>query len=203
MIAKPAEETPLIAAEAVRALHEAGVPTEALALLPGAGEVGARVVADPRVQGVVFTGSTPVARLIEKDLAGRLTRTGGPVPLIAETGGLNAMVVDSSALPEQVVRRRDVLGLRLGRAALLGLAHPLPAGRRRRLACSTMLKGAMAELEVGDPRNLSVDVGPVITAEARDAIQAHIETMRGRELRCDAGQARRGGRRRNLRRRPP
>ena len=76
MIAKPAEETPLIAAEAVRALHEAGVPTDALALLPGAGEVGAALVADPRVQGVVFTGST-VARLIEKSLAGRLTRAAG------------------------------------------------------------------------------------------------------------------------------
>ena len=103
VIAKPAEETPLIAAEAVRVLHEAGVPRDALQLMPGAGEVGAALVADPRVQGVVFTGSTPVARLIEKELAGRLTRRGAPVALIAETGGLNAMVVDSSALAEQVV----------------------------------------------------------------------------------------------------
>jgi RHH-type proline utilization regulon transcriptional repressor/proline dehydrogenase/delta 1-pyrroline-5-carboxylate dehydrogenase len=179
VIAKPAEETPLIAAEAVRALHETGVPTEALALLPGAGEVGSRVVADPRVQGVVFTGSTPVARLIEKDLAGRLTRIGGPVPLIAETGGLNAMVVDSSALPEQVSAdvmssAFDSAGQRCSALRILCLQEDVADGML------DMLKGAMAELEVGDPRNLSVDVGPVITAEARDAIQAHIETMRSR-----------------------
>ena len=113
-------------------LHEAGVPRDALQLLPGAGEVGAALVADPRVQGVVFTGSTPVARLIEK----RARRSADPrrraSPLIAETGGLNAMVVDSSALAEQVVADVIVLGLRLGRPALLGAAHPLPAGRRRR-----------------------------------------------------------------------
>jgi RHH-type transcriptional regulator, proline utilization regulon repressor / proline dehydrogenase / delta 1-pyrroline-5-carboxylate dehydrogenase len=179
VIAKPAEETPLIAAEAARALHEAGVPTEALSLLPGAGEVGSRVVADPRVQGVVFTGSTPVARLIEKELAGRLTRAGGPVPLIAETGGLNAMVVDSSALPEQVSAdvmssAYDSAGQRCSALRILCLQEDVADGML------DMLKGAMAELEVGDPRNLSVDVGPVITAEARDAIQAHIETMRGR-----------------------
>ena len=101
VVAKPAEETPLIAAEAVRVLHEAGVPAEALQLLPGAGDVGAAVVADPSVQGVVFTGSTPVARLIEKQLAGRLTHEGGPVPLIAETGGLNAMVVDFRPCPSR------------------------------------------------------------------------------------------------------
>ena len=180
VIAKPAEETPLIAAEAVRALHEAGVPTEALALLPGAGETGAAIVADPRVQGVIFTGSTPVARLIEKVLAGRLTRTGGPVPLIAETGGLNAMVVDSSALPEQVSAdvmssAFDSAGQRCSALRILCLQEDVADGML------DMLKGAMAELEVGDPRNLSVDVGPVITAEARDAIQARIETMRSRE----------------------
>ena len=179
VIAKPAEETPLIAAEAVRALHEAGVPRDALQLMPGAGEVGAALVADPRVQGVVFTGSTPVARLIEKELAGRLTRRGAPLALIAETGGLNAMVVDSSALAEQVVG--DVLssafnsaGQRCSALRILCLQDDV-ADRMLR-----MLKGAMAELEVGDPRKLSVDVGPVITAEARDAIKAHIETMRGR-----------------------
>ncbi len=131
VIAKPAEETPLIAAEAVRALHEAGVPRDALQLMPGAGEVGATLVADARVQGIVFTGSTPVARLIEKELAGRLTRRGAPVALIAETGGLNAMVVDSSALAEQVVV--DVLSsaFDFGRPALFGFAHSLPAGGRR------------------------------------------------------------------------
>ncbi len=162
VIAKPAEETPLIAAEAVRVMHEAGVPRDALQLMPGAGEVGAALVADPRVQGVVFTGSTPVARGIEKELAGRLTRRGAPLPLIAETGGLNAMVVNSSALAEQVVV--DVLasafnsaGQRCSALRILCLQDDVAD---RTLA---MLKGAMAELEVGDPRQLSVDVGPVIT----------------------------------------
>jgi RHH-type transcriptional regulator, proline utilization regulon repressor / proline dehydrogenase / delta 1-pyrroline-5-carboxylate dehydrogenase len=179
VIAKPAEETPLIAAEAVRALHEAGVPRDALHLLPGAGEVGATLVADARVQGIVFTGSTPVARLIEKELAGRLTRRGAPVALIAETGGLNAMVVDSSALAEQVVvdvlsSAFDSAGQRCSALRILCLQED---GADRVLR---MLKGAMAELEVGDPRHLSVDVGPVITTEARDGIVSHIETMRGR-----------------------
>ena len=150
-----------------------------LQLIPGAGEVGAALVADPRVQGVVFTGSMPVARLIEKELAGRLTRRGAPIGLIAETGGFNAMVVDSSALAEQVVV--DVLssafnsaGQRCSALRILCLQNDV-ADRML-----TMLKGAMAELEVGDTRKLAVDVGPVITAEARDAIVAHIETMRGR-----------------------
>ena len=178
VIAKPAEETPLIAAEAVRVLHEAGVPRDALQLMPGDGEVGAALVADPRVQGVVFTGSTPVARLIEKELAGRLTRRGAPVALIAETGGLNAMVVDSSALAEQVVvdalaSAFNSAGQRCSALRILCLQED---GADRVLR---MLKGAMAELEVGDPRQLSVDVGPVITWEARDAISAHIERMRG------------------------
>ncbi|HLX97330.1 MAG TPA: trifunctional transcriptional regulator/proline dehydrogenase/L-glutamate gamma-semialdehyde dehydrogenase [Roseiarcus sp.] len=179
VIAKPAEETPLIAAEAVRALHEAGVPREALQLMPGAGEVGAALIADARVQGVAFTGSTAVARGIEKELAGRLTRRGAPLPLIAETGGLNAMVVDSSALAEQVVAdvvssAFDSAGQRCSALRILCLQDDV-ADRVLR-----MLKGAMAELEVGDPRRLSVDVGPVITRQARDAIAAHIETMRGR-----------------------
>ena len=179
VVAKPAEETPLIAAEAVRALHEAGVPTEALAFLPGAGEVGAAIVADSRVQGVVFTGSTPVARLIERELAGRLTRKGAPVPLIAETGGVNAMVVDSSALPEQVVAdvvssAFDSAGQRCSALRILCLQDDVAD---RMLA---MLKGAMAELEVGDTRKLSADVGPVITADARNAINIHVEAMWGR-----------------------
>jgi RHH-type transcriptional regulator, proline utilization regulon repressor / proline dehydrogenase / delta 1-pyrroline-5-carboxylate dehydrogenase len=179
VIAKAAEETPLIAAEAVRLLHEAGVPPEVLQLMPGAGEVGATLVADPRIQGVVFTGSTPVARLIERELSGRLTRRGAPLGLIAETGGLNAMVVDSSALAEQVVvdvlsSAFDSAGQRCSALRILCLQEDV-AGRML-----TMLKGAMAELEVGDTRKLAVDVGPVITAEARDGIRGHIEKMRGR-----------------------
>ncbi len=135
-------------------LHEAGVPRDALQLMPGAGEVGAALVADPRVQGVVFTGSTPVARLIEKELAGRLTRRGAPLALIAETGGLNAMVVDSSALAEQVVvdvlsSAFDSAGQRCSALRILCLQDDV-ADRML-----TMLKGAMAELEVGDTRKLS------------------------------------------------
>ena len=103
VLAKPAEETPLIAAAAAALLHEAGIPPDILHLLPGQGETGARLVADPRVNGVVFTGSTETARLIRRTLATRLNPDGSPVPLIAETGGQNAMIVDSSALAEQVV----------------------------------------------------------------------------------------------------
>ncbi len=176
VIAKPAEETPLIAAEAVRLLHEAGVLPDGLQLMPGAGDVGAALVADPRVQGVVFTGSTPVARLIEKELAGRLTHRGAPLALIAETGGLNAMVVDSSALAEQVVAdvissAFDSAGQRCSALRILCLQDDV-ADR-----ILDMLKGAMAQLEVGDPRKLSVDVGPVITPEARHTIVTHIEAM--------------------------
>ena len=179
VIAKPAEETPLIAAEAVAVLHEAGVPPGALPLVPGAGEVGAAIVDDTRIQGVVFTGSTAVGCLIEKQLAGRLSRRGAPIPLIAETGGLNAMVVDSSALPEQVVgdvlaSAFDSAGQRCSALRILCLQDDVA---ERML---TMLKGAITELEVGDPRRLSTDVGPVITAEARDAIRTHVETMWGR-----------------------
>jgi RHH-type transcriptional regulator, proline utilization regulon repressor / proline dehydrogenase / delta 1-pyrroline-5-carboxylate dehydrogenase len=195
VIAKPAEETPLIAAEAVRVLHEAGVSREGLQLMPGAGDVGAALVADPHVQGVVFTGSTPVARLIEKELAGRLTRCGAPVALIAETGGLNAMLVDSSALAEQVVAdvissAFDSAGQRCSALRILCLQADV-ADR-----IVDMLKGAMAELEVGDPRKLSVDVGPVITLEARDTIVTHIEAMarRGhRVTQTQLGEAAAGG----------
>jgi RHH-type proline utilization regulon transcriptional repressor/proline dehydrogenase/delta 1-pyrroline-5-carboxylate dehydrogenase len=179
VVAKPAEETPLIAAEAIGILHEAGVPRKALQFLPGDGDVGAAMVANETVQGVVFTGSTAVARLIEKELAKRLTRTNTPVPLIAETGGLNAMVVDSSALPEQVVGDAiasafDSAGQRCSALRILCLQEDVAD---RILA---MLKGAMAELEVGDTRKLSVDVGPVITADAHEAIRTHIEAMWGR-----------------------
>ncbi|TXN48320.1 L-glutamate gamma-semialdehyde dehydrogenase, partial [Methylobacterium sp. WL119] len=179
VLAKPAEETPLVAAEAVRLLGEAGIPARVLHLLPGAGAVGAALVGDARVQGVMFTGSTAVARLIQRTLADRLTADGRPVPLVAETGGQNAMIVDSSALPEQVVA--DVLasafdsaGQRCSALRILCLQEEIA---ERTLA---MLHGALRELAVGDPRRLSVDVGPVITAEAAEGIFRHIETMRSR-----------------------
>ena len=179
VLAKPAEETPLIAAEAVRLLHAAGVPASVLHLLPGAGEAGAALVADPRVQGVMFTGSTAVARLIQRQLAGRLTGAGQPIPLIAETGGQNAMVVDSSALAEQVVAdviasAFDSAGQRCSALRILCLQQDIAD---RTLA---MLRGAVQELEIGNPGRLSTDVGPVITIEARDGIRAHVAAMRAR-----------------------
>ncbi|MDO9710771.1 bifunctional proline dehydrogenase/L-glutamate gamma-semialdehyde dehydrogenase PutA [Paracraurococcus sp. LOR1-02] len=178
VLAKPAEETPLVAAAAVRLLHEAGLPRAALHLLPGAGEVGAALVGDARVQGVVFTGSTAVARLINAQLAGRLTADGQPVPLIAETGGINAMVVDSSALAEQVVA--DVLASAFDsagqRCSALRILCVQEEAADRLLA---MLRGAMRELAVGDPARIETDVGPVITEAARDDILGHVAGMRG------------------------
>ena len=176
VLAKPAEETPLIAAEAVRLLHEAGVPTDALLLVPGAGDVGAALVGDARVQAVMFTGSTPVARLIQRQLAQRLSPTGRPIPLIAETGGQNAMIVDLSALAEQVVgdviaSAFDSAGQRCSALRILCLQEEI-ADRTL-----TMLKGAMRELSVGDPTLLTTDVGPLITAEAREGIAGHVATM--------------------------
>ncbi len=181
VLAKPAEETPLVAAQAVAILHEAGVPAAALQLLPGGGDVGARLVADPRTHGVLFTGSGDVARLIQGELAKRLNPDAAPVPLVAETGGQNALVVDSSALAEQVVA--DVLasafdsaGQRCSALRVLCLQDDVAD---KTLA---MLTGALAELSVGNPDRLSVDIGPVISAEARDDILAHIGAMRARGL---------------------
>ncbi len=180
VLAKPAEQTPLVAAEAVRLLHAAGVPRGALQLLPGRGEtVGAALVADARVQGVLFTGSTEVARLLQRQLAERLGAHGQPVPLIAETGGQNAMIVDSSALAEQVVQ--DVLSSAFDSAgqrcsALRLLCVQREAAPRLR----EMLVGAMHELRLGDPRQLATDVGPVIDDEARAGLQRHIDAMRAK-----------------------
>ena len=180
VLAKPAEQTPLVAAEAVRALWAAGVPRAAVQLLPGEGAtVGARLVADARVQGVLFTGSTEVARLLQKGIAGRVDARGRAIPLIAETGGQNAMIVDSSALAEQVVA--DVLNSAFDSAgqrcsALRVLCVQDDAADRVR----EMLLGAMAELRVGNPDRLAVDVGPVIDEEARAGIQRHIDAMRAK-----------------------
>lgn len=180
VLAKPAEQTPLVAAEAVRVLWEAGVPRAAVQLLPGRGEtVGAALVGDARVQGVMFTGSTEVARLLQKTLSTRLGAHGAPVPLIAETGGQNAMIVDSSALVEQVVA--DVMASAFDSAgqrcsALRVLCVQEEAADR----LVAMLQGAMAESCIGNPARLAVDVGPVIDDEARDGIERHIAGMRGR-----------------------
>ena len=177
VLAKPAEETPLIAFRAVELLRRAGIPAGALQLLPGAGEVGAKLVGDRRTAGVVFTGSTEVARLIQRQLAGRLNPDQKPVPFIAETGGQNALIVDSSALPEQVVgdvlaSAFDSAGQRCSALRVLCLQEDVA----ERIV--TMLKAAMAELAVGNPDRLSTDVGPVITAEAQKTILGHIDAMR-------------------------
>lgn len=184
VLAKPAEETPLIAAEAVRLLHEAGVPADALHLVPGDGAVGAALVAAPETQAVMFTGSTDVARLIQKQLATRLSSTGKPIPLIAETGGQNAMIVDSSALAEQVVAdviasAFDSAGQRCSALRILCLQEDI-ADRTL-----TMLKGALAELRIGRTDALRVDIGPVISAEARDGINRHITAMEALGRRID------------------
>jgi RHH-type proline utilization regulon transcriptional repressor/proline dehydrogenase/delta 1-pyrroline-5-carboxylate dehydrogenase len=172
--AKPAEQTPVVAARFVELLHRAGVPADALALLHGPGEtVGAALVAHPHTAGVCFTGSTAVARLINRTLA---AKDGAIVPLIAETGGLNAMVVDSTALPEQVV---DAVvqsafrsaGQRCSALRLLVLHSAAADG------VIEMLKGAMAELVVGDPAMLATDVGPLIDEEAHTAIGAAVQRL--------------------------
>ena len=174
VLAKPAEQTPLIAAHAVRLMHRAGVPRDVLQLLPGPGDsVGAALVADPRVQGVVFTGSTEVARIINRTLAER----GGEPVLIAETGGQNALVVDSTALTEQVVgdvlaSAFDSAGQRCSALRVLYLQEDIA---ERTIA---MLKGGMDELRVGNPADLATDIGPVIDAEARGGLLAHLERLR-------------------------
>ncbi|CAN5793613.1 bifunctional proline dehydrogenase/L-glutamate gamma-semialdehyde dehydrogenase PutA [soil metagenome] len=173
--AKPAEQTPAVAQRFVALLLEAGVPADALALLHGPGEtVGAALVADARTAGVCFTGSTVVARIINRALA---AKDGAMVPLIAETGGINAMIVDSTALPEQVV---DAVvqsafrsaGQRCSALRLLCVHESVADG------VIEMIRGALRALNVGDPRLLATDVGPVIDAEAYEGIAAHIARLR-------------------------
>ncbi|ODT19500.1 MAG: delta-1-pyrroline-5-carboxylate dehydrogenase, partial [Mesorhizobium sp. SCN 65-12] len=174
VIAKPAEQTPLIAFRAVEMLREAGVPEDVIQLLPGDGpSVGAPLTADPRIAGVCFTGSTEVAKLIEKQLA----ETAAPdAMLIAETGGLNAMIVDSTALPEQAVR--DILASAFQsagqRCSALRVLYVQKDVEKKMLE---MLKGAMAALEVGDPWRISTDVGPVIDDEAQASIRDYCTRM--------------------------
>ncbi len=181
VIAKPAEQTPLIAALAVKLCHEAGIPPEALQLLPGAGAVGQMITADPRLAGVAFTGSTDTARAINRALANR----DGPIAtLIAETGGQNAMIVDSSALPEQVVR--DVLassfqsaGQRCSALRVLYLQEDVAE------PVLEMIRGGFAALTVGDPADLATDVGPVIDAEAKALLEAHIADCTAKGLKVE------------------
>jgi RHH-type proline utilization regulon transcriptional repressor/proline dehydrogenase/delta 1-pyrroline-5-carboxylate dehydrogenase len=173
VVAKPAEQTPLVAAEAVRLLHQAGVPADALQLVTGDGAVGARLVAHRWVAGVAFTGSTPVAWAINRALA---AKDGPIVPLIAETGGINAMIVDATALPEQVVDDAVTSAFKSAgqRCSALRLLAVQDDVADRMFA---MLAGAAAELKLGDPRDPATHIGPVVDAEARDRLQAHIAAM--------------------------
>ncbi|MGL5322172.1 MAG: L-glutamate gamma-semialdehyde dehydrogenase, partial [Aeromonas veronii] len=174
VIAKPAEQTGLIAHLAVTLAHQAGIPGDVLQLLPGDGAtVGAKLTADPRIGGVCFTGSTETAKLINMTLA---QRDGAILPLIAETGGQNAMIVDSTALPEQVVR--DVVsaafqsaGQRCSALRVLYLQEEIAE------RVLEILTGAMQELKVGNPAEHNTDVGPVIDADAKAGLDAHLAYM--------------------------
>ena len=175
VLAKPAEQTVLMATRAVELMHEAGIPQDAIQLLPGSGPiVGAALTSDARISGVCFTGSTTTAQVINRAMA---TSMAADAPLIAETGGLNAMIVDSTALPEQVVR--DVLasafqsaGQRCSALRVLYLQEDVAT------SIMEMLMGAMDELRVGDPWLLSTDIGPVIDSKAKQKIDAHCETFK-------------------------
>jgi RHH-type proline utilization regulon transcriptional repressor/proline dehydrogenase/delta 1-pyrroline-5-carboxylate dehydrogenase len=174
VIAKPAEQTPLTAAAAVQLMLDAGMPPAAIALLPGRGEtIGAALVSDLRIKGIAFTGGTSTAHAINRALA---AREGPIIPFIAETGGLNAMIADSSALPEQVIH--DVVASAFNSAgqrcsALRILAVQSDIAPR----IKALLQGAMAELRLGDPAQLDTDIGPVIDREALDMLVAHREKM--------------------------
>jgi RHH-type proline utilization regulon transcriptional repressor/proline dehydrogenase/delta 1-pyrroline-5-carboxylate dehydrogenase len=174
VIAKPAEQTPLIAYEAVRLLHRAGVPTSALHYVPGDGTIGAALVNNPEIAGVAFTGSTETGRAINRALA---AKDGPIVPLIAETGGINAFIADATALPEQVTD--DVVtssfrsaGQRCSASRLLFLQEDVAD------TMLAMIAGAAAELRLGDPADPATDVGPVIDSDAKKGLEAHIDKMR-------------------------
>ncbi|HVF93589.1 MAG TPA: bifunctional proline dehydrogenase/L-glutamate gamma-semialdehyde dehydrogenase PutA, partial [Sphingomonas sp.] len=177
VVAKPAPQTPAIAARAVALAHEAGIPADVLVLVTGGPEVGAVLTADPRIMGVAFTGSTATARTIARALLEDDTRP--IVPLIAETGGINAMIVDSTALPEQVVA--DVIassfrsaGQRCSALRLLLVQEDIAEGLLE------MLSGAMDTLRIGDPGDPATDVGPVIDRGAYDRLMAYRETVANR-----------------------
>ena len=175
VVAKPAEQTSLVAVRCVELMHEAGLPGDVLALLPGDGaQVGSVITSDPRIAGVAFTGSTQTAHVINRALA---ARNGAIAPMIAETGGQNAMIVDSTALPEQVVN--DVVhsafqsaGQRCSALRVLFVQEDIAE------RVIELLKGAMGELHVGDPARRDTDVGPVIDADARDGLLKHIREMK-------------------------
>ena len=182
VVAKPAPQTPLVAMRMVRLLHRAGVPASALQLAPGGPDTGRALLADPRIAGTVFTGSTETARGIARALA---EKSGPIVPLIAETGGQNALIADSSALPEQLVGD-------LVTSAFLSAGQRCSAVRVLFLQEDSaprvlkMLEGAVAELVLGDPLDLATDIGPIIDAAARARLEQHVQaiTQAGGHLLC-------------------
>jgi RHH-type proline utilization regulon transcriptional repressor/proline dehydrogenase/delta 1-pyrroline-5-carboxylate dehydrogenase len=173
VVAKPAEQTPLVASEAIRLLHEAGIPTSALQFVPGDGAIGAVLTTHPDIAGVVFTGSTEVARAINRTLA---ARDGPIVPLIAETGGINAMIADATALPEQVADDVVTSAFRSAgqRCSALRLLFVQEDVADRMIE---MIAGAARELKIGDPADPATHIGPVIDAEAKARLDAHIARM--------------------------
>ncbi|CAN5436246.1 bifunctional proline dehydrogenase/L-glutamate gamma-semialdehyde dehydrogenase PutA [soil metagenome] len=185
VVAKPAEQTPRIAAEVVALLHEAGIPDSALHLVQGDGKIGAALVADDHIAGVVFTGSTEVARSINRTLA---ANDGPIVPLIAETGGINTMIVDATALPEQVADDVVTSAFRSAgqRCSALRLLFVQDDVADRMIE---MIAGAARELTVGDPRDPATQIGPVIDAEAKERLDAHIARMKDTARVHFAGQA--------------
>ncbi|MBE70294.1 MAG: trifunctional transcriptional regulator/proline dehydrogenase/L-glutamate gamma-semialdehyde dehydrogenase [Thalassospira sp.] len=175
VIAKPAEQTSLVAARAAELILESGVPGSAFQLVPGPGRViGNQLINDPRIAGVAFTGSTETAQLINQALA---KRPGVPLPLIAETGGQNAMIVDSTALPEQVVQDAIISGFQSAGQRCSALRVLFVQEDIADKLCE-MLVGAMKELRVGDPKFLDIDVGPVIDEKSRKVLEAHAERMK-------------------------
>ena len=178
VLAKPAEQTSGVAALAVELMWQAGIPKAALQLLPGLGKtVGDALVKDVRVQGVLFTGSTETAKVLQVNLSKRLNRYGQVVPLIAETGGQNCMVVDSSALLEQVVvdavaSAFEAAGQRCSALRILCVQEEV-ADRALEI-----LKGAMGELSMGNPALLETDMGPVIDERAREGVEAHVAKLK-------------------------
>ena len=189
VVAKPAEQTPLVAFAAVRLLHDCGIAPQALQLILGDGAIGAALIAHPCVAGVVFTGSTQTAKAINRSLA---AREGAIVPLIAETGGINVMLVDGTALSEQVCD--DVVlsafrsaGQRCSALRVLCVQEDVAD------AVIRMIKGAVATLHIGDPAVITTHIGPVIDQEAQDKLQAQIEGLKQRSTCLWAGEAPQSG----------
>lgn len=178
VVAKPAPQTPLIAFRALQLMHEAGIPTDAIQLMPGGPDVGTALTSDARIAGVAFTGSLPTAHRIDRAMAEHVD---AKAPLIAETGGLNAMIVDSTALPEQAVR--DILASAFQsagqRCSALRVLYVQEDAAERTIE---MLKGAMDELTLGNPWDLATDIGPIIDEPARKKIQSYVDVNKAKVI---------------------